>query len=87
MNYINPVEYSKKILALMEDDMPPVEEKIPMKGEMTMKERIAMLSPDDKTKLKEYVAAIKEIKKCVYELMNSEQMEEGGDMSKNLYLK
>lgn len=87
MNYINPVEYSKKILALMEDDMPPVEETIPMKGEMTMKERIAMLSPDDKTKLKEYVAAIKEIKKCVYELMNSEQMEEGGDMSKNLYLK
>ena len=87
MNYINPVEYSKKILALMEDGMPPVEETIPMKGEMTMKERIAKLSPDDKTKLKEYLDAMKEIKKCIYELMNSEQMEEGGDMSKNLYLK
>jgi hypothetical protein len=87
MNYINPVEYSKKIMALMEDEIPEVEETIPMKGEMTMKERIAQLSEDDKTKLKEYIDAMKEIKKSIYELMNSDQMEEGGNVSNNLYLK
>lgn len=87
MNYINPVEYSKKIMALMEDEIPEVEEAIPMKGEKSMRERIAELSPDNKTKLKEYLDAMTEIKKCIYELVNEEQMEEGGNVSNNLQLK
>ena len=53
MHYLDPVTYSKKILALMEDEMPAVEETIPVKGEKTMKERISELSPDEKQKLKE----------------------------------
>lgn len=87
MNYVNPTEYSKKILALMEDEMPQIEETIPVKGEKTMKERISELSPDEKTKLKEYMDAIKEIKKSIYELLHKDQMEEaGGNMSSGLTL-
>ena len=71
MNYVNPVEYSKKILALMEDEMPEVEEVVPVKGEKTMKERISELSEDEKTKLKQYMEAIKEIKQEIYELIAS----------------
>ena len=41
MHYLDPVTYSKKILALMEDEMPAVEETIPVKGAMTIKERIS----------------------------------------------
>lgn len=86
MNYLNPVEYSKKLKALMEDEMPKTEEVVPVKGEMTMKERISNLSPDDKKRLKEYIDAIKEIKKEIHDLINKEAMEEGGDMM-NLILK
>lgn len=86
MNYVNPVEYSKKILALMEDEMPEVEEVVPVKGEKTMGERISELSEDEKTKLKEYMDAVKEIKKAIYELLHKDQVEEGGNMSSGLYL-
>jgi len=87
MNYMNPVEYSKKMLALMEDEMPQTEESVPVKGEMSMKERIAKLSPDKKEQLKQYVEAIKEIKKEIYELINEEALEEeGGNMSSGLTL-
>ena len=86
MEYLNPVEYSKYIKSLMESDHNPKEEVIPVKGEMTMKERISRLSPDDKKKLEEYIDAIKEIKKEIHDLINKEAVEEGGDMM-NLTLK
>ena len=87
MQYLDPVTYSKKILSLMEEDMPKVEEVIPVKGEKTMKERISELSPDEKTKLKEYMDAIKEIKKEIYELLHKDQVSEtGGNMSSGLTL-
>jgi hypothetical protein len=86
MNYLSPVEYSKKLKALMEDES-PVEEVVPVKGEMTMEERISKMSPDDKKKLKEYIDAIKEIKKEIHELINKEEIEEeGGNMSSGLTL-
>lgn len=80
MEYLNPVEYSKYIKSLMESDQDMPEEAIPVKGEMTMKERISNLSPDNKKKLKEYIDAIKEIKKEIHDLINKEAVEEGGDM-------
>jgi hypothetical protein len=87
MNYLSPVEYSKKMKALMEDESIPMEETIPVKGEKTMKERLSELSPDQKTKLEEYIASIKEIKKAIYELLNKEDIEEsGGNMSSGLVL-
>ena len=86
MEYLNPVEYSKYIKSLMESDQDMSEEVVPVKGEMTMKERISNLSPDDKKKLKEYIDAIKDIKKEIHDLINKEAVEEGGDMM-NLTLK
>ncbi len=86
MNYVDPVSYSKKILALMEDEMPEVEEVVPVKGNKTKKERLSELTPDEKQKLKEYMDALKEIKKEVYELLHKDQVEEGGNMSSGLYL-
>lgn len=82
MNYLDPVAYSKSILALMENDMPKVDEVVPVKGEKTMKERISELTPDEKTKLKEYMDALKEIKKEIYELLHKDPVQEvGGDMT------
>ena len=86
MNYLSPVEYSKKMKALMEDDSIAVEEVVPVKGPTTMKERLKKLSPDETTKLEEYIASIKEIKKAIHELINKEQVEEGGNMSSGLVL-
>lgn len=86
MHYLDPVTYSKKILALMEDEMPAVEETIPVKGEKTMKERISELSPDEKQKLKEYMDALKEIKKEVFELLHKGAVKEGGNVSSGLTL-
>ena len=87
MNYLSPVEYSKKMKALMEDESIPMEETIPVKGEKTMKERLSELSPDETTKLQEYIASIKEIKKAIHELLNKEDIEEsGGNMSSGLVL-
>lgn len=80
MQYLDPVTYSKKILSLMEDDMPKVDEVVPVEGSMSMKERVSKLSPDDQKKLKEYIDAIKEIKKEIYELVNKDAVQEGGDM-------
>lgn len=80
MEYLNPVEYSKYIKSLMESDQDTTEEVVPVKGKMTMKERISRLSPDDKKKLEEYIDAIKEIKKEIHDLINKEAVEEGGDM-------
>ena len=85
MNYVDPVKYSKAILALMEDESMPQEETIPVKGNRSMKERVSNLSPDDKKKLEEYIAAQKEIKKEIHELINKEAVEEGGDTT-GLYL-
>jgi hypothetical protein len=86
MNYLDPVTYSKKILSLMEDEMPAVEETIPVKGPMSMKERVSKLTPDEKQKLEEYMAALKEIKKEVYELLHKDPVKEGGNMSSGLTL-
>ncbi len=86
MEYLNPVEYSKYIKSLMESDQDTTEEVVPVKGKITMKERISRLSPDDKKKLEEYIDAIKEIKKEIHDLINKEAVEEGGDMM-NLTLK
>jgi hypothetical protein len=51
-----------------------------------MKERLSELSPDETTKLEEYIASIKEIKKAIHELINKEQVEEGGNVSNNLVM-
>ncbi len=85
MNYVDPVKYSKAILSLMEDESMSQEETIPVKGTMSMKERVSNLSPDDKKKLEEYINAIKEIKKEIHELINKEAVAEGGDTT-GLYL-
>jgi hypothetical protein len=85
MNYIDPVKYSKAILALMEDESMPKEETIPVKGTMSMKERVGKLSPDDKKKLEEYIDAIKEIKNEIKELINKDTIaESGGNRSSGL---
>ena len=82
MNYMDPVTYSKKILSLMENEMPAVEETIPVKGKKTVKERISELTPDEKQKLEEYMAALGEIKKEVFELLHKDAVKEvGGDMT------
>lgn len=86
MNYLDPATYSKKILSLMEDEMPEVQEVVPVKGEKTMKERIQELSPDEKTKLKEYMDAVKEIKNEIYELLHKDSVQEGGNVSSGLVL-
>lgn len=86
MNYVDPVTYSKSILSLMEDDMPKVDEVVPVEGQMSMKERVSNLSPDDQKKLKEYIDAIKEIKNEIYELINKDAVKEGGNMSSGLVL-
>jgi hypothetical protein len=86
MNYVDPVKYSKAILALMEDESMPKEETIPVKGTMSMKERVGKLSPDDKKKLEEYIDAIKEIKNEIKELINKKEAiaEVGGNQSSGL---
>jgi hypothetical protein len=85
MNYVDPVKYSKAILALMEDESMPKEETVPVQGTMSMKERVGKLSPDDKKKLEEYIDAIKEIKKEIKELINKDAIaESGGNQSSGL---
>jgi hypothetical protein len=85
MNYVDPVKYSKAILALMEDESMPQEETVPVQGPMSMKERVGKLSPDDKKKLEEYIDAIKEIKKEIHELINKDAIaESGGNQSSGL---
>jgi hypothetical protein len=86
MNYVDPVKYSKAILALMEDESMPQEETIPVEGPVNMKERVSKLSPDDQDKLKQYIEAIKEIKNEIKELINKKESiaEVGGNMSSNL---
>ena len=86
MNYVDPVKYRNTILSLMEDDMPKVDEVVPVKGEKTMKERIQDLSEDEKTKLKQYMEAIKEIKSEIYELLHKDTVAEGGNISSGLVL-
>jgi hypothetical protein len=86
MHYLDPVTYSKKILALMEDEMPAVEDTIPVERSITMKERISNLLPEEKEKLKQYVDAIKEIKNEVYELLHKDAVKEGGNVSSGLTL-
>lgn len=88
MNYLNPVEYSKLINSLMESETTIEEETVPVLGELSMKERISKLSPDDKKQLEQYIKSIKEIKKSIFELVNknTEIEEVGGNMSKGLYL-
>ena len=70
----------------MEDESITSEKAIPVKGPTTMKERLKKLSPDETTKLQEYIASIKEIKKAIDELLNKEEIEEGGNMSSGLVL-
>lgn len=81
MNYLDPVAYSKSILSLMENDMPKVDEVVPVEGTKSMRERIQELTEDEKTKLREYMDAVKEIKKEIYELLHKDKMQEGGDMT------
>jgi hypothetical protein len=87
MNYLNPVEYSKLIKSLMESESDSSEDTVPVVGEISLKERISKLSPDDKKQLEQYIKSIKEIKKSIYELVNKNGIEEqGGNMSSGLYL-
>ena len=81
MKYLDPVTYSKKIMNLMENDMPKVDEVVPVKGEKTMKQRIQELTEEEKTKLKQYMEAIKEIKSEIFELLHKDKVQEGGDMT------
>jgi hypothetical protein len=85
MNYVDPVKYSKAILALMEDESMPKEETVQVKDPNSMKERVGNLSPDDQAQLKQYIEAIKEIKNEIKELINKEAVAEGGDTT-GLYL-
>jgi hypothetical protein len=85
MNYVDPVKYSKAILALMEDESMPKEETVQVKDSKSIKERVGNLSPDDQDKLKQYIEAIKEIKNEIKELINKETVAEGGDTT-GLYL-
>ncbi len=87
MNYLSPIEYTKLINSLMESDSITSEDTIPVVGELSLKERISKLSPDDKKQLEQYIKSIKEIKKSIYELVNKNGIEEqGGNMSTGLYL-
>jgi len=87
MNYLSPIEYTKLINSLMESDSITSEDTIPVIGELSLKERISKLSPDDKKQLEQYIKSIKEIKKSIYELVNKNGIEEqGGNMSTGLYL-
>jgi hypothetical protein len=87
MNYLNPVEYSKLIKSLMESESDSSEDTVPVVGEISLKERISKLSPDDKKQLEQDIKSIKEIKKSIYELVNKNGIEEqGGNMSSGLYL-
>ena len=81
MKYLDPVAYSKSILSLMENDMPKVDEVVPVKGTKSMKERIQELTEEEKTKLKQYMEAIKEIKNEIFELLHKDKVQEGGDMT------
>jgi len=87
MKYVKPVDYSKMIKSLKENES-MADETVEVKGELSLKERIAKLSPDEKTKLEEYVNALKEIKKEISELLNKPSMEEetGGNRSSGLTL-
>jgi seryl-tRNA synthetase len=76
MNYVDPVKYSKAILALMEDESMPKEETVQVKDPNSMKERVGKLSPDDQDKLKQYIEAIKEIKNEIKELINKDTIAE-----------
>jgi hypothetical protein len=86
MNYVDPVKYSKAILALMEDESMPQEETVSVKDPKSMKERVSKLSPDDQDKLKQYIEAIKEIKNEIKELINKKESiaEVGGNKSSDL---
>lgn len=54
---------------------------------LTLKEKIAKLSPDNKEKLKQYAESIKEMKKEISEMLNKANIsEEGGNKSSGLYL-
>jgi hypothetical protein len=63
MNYLSPIEYTKLINSLMESDSITSEDTIPVVGELSLKERVSNLSPDDKKQLEQYIKSIKEIKK------------------------
>lgn len=58
-----------------------------MNNKLTLKERIKALTPDEKTKLKEYMDAVKEIKKEIYELLHKHTIKEGGNMSSGLKMR
>ena len=45
-----------------------------------LKEKVARLTAEEKQKLREYTDALKEIKKEINELLNKDQVKEGGDM-------
>jgi hypothetical protein len=71
----------------MESDSITSEDTIPVVGELSLKERVSNLSPDDKKQLEQYIKSIKEIKKSIYELVNKDGIkEQGGNMSTGLYL-
>jgi hypothetical protein len=87
MNYIDPVKYTKSLKKLNENEDTFEMSKSQMEEPLTMRERISEMSPDNKKKLKEYINAVKEIKKSIEELINGkDSMEEGGNVSKDLYL-
>lgn len=76
MNYVDPVKYSKAILALMEDESMPKEETVQVKDPKSMRERVRSLSPDNQEQLKQYIEAIKEIKNEIKELINRDTIAE-----------
>jgi len=86
MNYVDQIEYNKLKNFLMVENQSALEDSIPVKRNFSIKERIARLSEDEKEKLKQYVEAIKEIKKEIYELIHEPIEEEGGNMSSGLTL-
>ena len=61
MNYLSPIEYTKLINSLMESDSITSEDTIPVVGELSLKERVSNLSPDDKKQLEQYIKSINEV--------------------------
>ena len=71
MEYVDPIQYSKQLSILKENQQMP-EMAIPPDGhkKMSLKEKIASLTPEKQEELKQYVDTIKEVKKKINEMLN-----------------
>ena len=70
MEYVDPIQYSKQLSILKENQQMP-EMAIPPDGhkKMSLKEKIASLTPEKQEELKQYVDTIKEVKRKITEII------------------